>query len=659
MAFVPADRVKVSITTLGTVDFGLGAAVTPAFNDFITAGIPDGSLVAYSAYNNSQFETGRGTYNSGTSTLSRDRVFSSSAAGAHTDFTASPVLIVSFLAENSYDILAHSTAASAGTLNTDDMVIPPECIVVGGLSEGGDGSVYEQGSAAGDETLASATISGNSTGWQGYTLVVVIATSAFAAVTHKRKVRVTFTSSSATDFKLIAANIGHVGASGNPYDFASAVPLKDASGNTSITVPANGTATMTADFFFQPGKNLAIDFYTDVAGSDAIAQGAVLGWTSYYTGANEVGLLTKLAGYTPVPNWSYLVSKVEILAGDDSFTTADGQRYEEAFGSKTAGGFGRQLNETNSVFDARPAIMSGGFPAGRVWYGEDHGMRGDFLSGGGYNSPFTDNAPPWADLIAKVRPGDTIVLPGGNNFDFHYSICGFNSKPAILPFATRLVGRGFWSGLAKNYTPSGGATSDEIFLECSDHGNVELNGILLYQNGAGGTAFGCVAPDTSADLLHVVINRMLVTGLGANTWRNGVVIDGTNGPVHYGARDYHIDKLEIANSGGFGLKLAGCEGSGYLADVLIIPLGAPTDKSIWITGNANNSTALMSACIRGGGSLVIEFSSSLNIVTSAQSSVSIDANSSGIMMTMTDLTIVPPTILGTNCTVQVGSKIYP
>jgi len=75
MAFVVADRVKVTSTTTGTGTYTLGSAST-GFQDFTVIG--DGNTTYYTATDGTDWEVGIGTYTASGTTLSRDAILSSS-----------------------------------------------------------------------------------------------------------------------------------------------------------------------------------------------------------------------------------------------------------------------------------------------------------------------------------------------------------------------------------------------------------------------------------------------------------------------------------------------------------------------------------------------------------------------------------------------------
>ena len=83
MSLNTIDRAKVTSTTTGTGSFSLGSAVT-GYQDF--TGVGDGNQTYYTIENDTEWETGIGSYNSGT--LSRDLVLESSNSGNIVDFSS-------------------------------------------------------------------------------------------------------------------------------------------------------------------------------------------------------------------------------------------------------------------------------------------------------------------------------------------------------------------------------------------------------------------------------------------------------------------------------------------------------------------------------------------------------------------------------------------
>lgn len=72
--------VRVNSATAGTGTLTLGTAVAGCLT-FADAGVPDGAVVGYAIHDGSDTEVGRGTFNSGAGTLTRDTVLASTNSG--------------------------------------------------------------------------------------------------------------------------------------------------------------------------------------------------------------------------------------------------------------------------------------------------------------------------------------------------------------------------------------------------------------------------------------------------------------------------------------------------------------------------------------------------------------------------------------------------
>lgn len=103
MADFRANRVHVDCSTSGTANFTVGAAISAAYQSFAGAGVPNGADFSYTAYTATQFECGRGTYVSGSTSITRTAgnvVAGSAGAGALTNFSSNPRLFMGPLAED-------------------------------------------------------------------------------------------------------------------------------------------------------------------------------------------------------------------------------------------------------------------------------------------------------------------------------------------------------------------------------------------------------------------------------------------------------------------------------------------------------------------------------------------------------------------------------
>lgn len=87
MPLVVKDRVRETSTTAGTGTFSLAGAVT-GFQSFSAIGNGNTTFYTIALQGGSEWEVGIGTYTSSGTTLSRDTVLASSAAGAKVSFSA-------------------------------------------------------------------------------------------------------------------------------------------------------------------------------------------------------------------------------------------------------------------------------------------------------------------------------------------------------------------------------------------------------------------------------------------------------------------------------------------------------------------------------------------------------------------------------------------
>jgi len=104
------DRVKVNVNTNGTGILTLGSAYS-GFQDFSALGT--GNIKTYyTLVNGTNWETGEGTYNSTSGTLSRDLVFESSSSGNIINLSSSSTVFISYPAKTSIYLNSTSTPSS-------------------------------------------------------------------------------------------------------------------------------------------------------------------------------------------------------------------------------------------------------------------------------------------------------------------------------------------------------------------------------------------------------------------------------------------------------------------------------------------------------------------------------------------------------------------
>jgi hypothetical protein len=90
---------RVSTATVGTGTMTLGAVVG-GYLTFAQAGVPDGAVVSYAINDGSNSEAGFGTYLATGPTLSRDKIVSSTNAGAAINLSGTAQVFITALAED-------------------------------------------------------------------------------------------------------------------------------------------------------------------------------------------------------------------------------------------------------------------------------------------------------------------------------------------------------------------------------------------------------------------------------------------------------------------------------------------------------------------------------------------------------------------------------
>src|SRR5262245_28902336 len=95
------NRVSFRAASNGTGDFVVSTVIA-GFRTPATAGLPDGSIVDYTAESDdkTEWETGVGTYTAGTVTLARTTVRESSNGNAAVNFTAAPKVFIDLHAQS-------------------------------------------------------------------------------------------------------------------------------------------------------------------------------------------------------------------------------------------------------------------------------------------------------------------------------------------------------------------------------------------------------------------------------------------------------------------------------------------------------------------------------------------------------------------------------
>lgn len=132
MAFVVADRVKVTSTTTGTGTYTLGSAST-GFQDFTVIG--DGNTTYYTATDGTDWEVGIGTYTASGTTLSRDAILSSSNSDNAVNWSAgSKDIFVTYPAERSVYAVGSGITSQTGAVYTNQATVSQDTTVATGTN---------------------------------------------------------------------------------------------------------------------------------------------------------------------------------------------------------------------------------------------------------------------------------------------------------------------------------------------------------------------------------------------------------------------------------------------------------------------------------------------------------------------------------------------
>lgn len=132
MAFVVADRVKVTTTTTGTGTYTLLSA-SAGFQDFTAIG--DGNSTYYTATDNTDWEVGIGTYTASGTTLTRDVILSSSNSGNAVSWTAgSKDIFVTYPSERAVYSVGSVVGSATGAVYANQVVVSQDTAIVSGTN---------------------------------------------------------------------------------------------------------------------------------------------------------------------------------------------------------------------------------------------------------------------------------------------------------------------------------------------------------------------------------------------------------------------------------------------------------------------------------------------------------------------------------------------
>ena len=139
MALVLADRVQDTTTTAGTGTITLSGSAPAGFQSFAVIG--NGNTTYYTVTSGNDWEVGIGTYTSSGTTLSRDTVLSSSAAGAKITLAGTSTVFVTLPSERTVtsgattDLVLPTPGTSSNVLTSNGTVWVSQALNVAGTPD--------------------------------------------------------------------------------------------------------------------------------------------------------------------------------------------------------------------------------------------------------------------------------------------------------------------------------------------------------------------------------------------------------------------------------------------------------------------------------------------------------------------------------------------
>lgn len=259
MSFVVADRVKETTTVVGTGAIPLGGAPT-GYQSFSVIGNGNSTFYSITFGNTTQWETGIGTYNSTTNTLSRDTVLSSSNSNA----------LVNFFAGAKTVVLAQPSERAVYAVNGEIVAANGATLPVSGGGTGGTNAADARTNLGAQTALVS-----------GANIKTVNSTSLLGS----GDVAVQPTLVSGTNIKTV--NGGNILGSGNLV-----VSLSPAGANTQVQYNNAGSFAGSSAFTFD-GSQIAVNGVTLGRGAGNIATNTAVGAAALAantTGSNAVAI---------------------------------------------------------------------------------------------------------------------------------------------------------------------------------------------------------------------------------------------------------------------------------------------------------------------------------------------------------------------------------
>ena len=160
--------------------------------------------------------------------------------------------------------------------------------------------------------MYSNTLDADSSGWNGYTLVMRFETALLTMPSGSiTQVRFKFEGGAAEGMDISSAYVGHAAGTGDAYDFAATPVQLLWAGSGSKSIGAGATATTDwASFAYNKTSALLVALYSGAAADTFRKRDSVTNATLYYKNANEPATVDK-TGYSSSATTLIGINKIE------------------------------------------------------------------------------------------------------------------------------------------------------------------------------------------------------------------------------------------------------------------------------------------------------------------------------------------------------------
>jgi hypothetical protein len=420
MALTLADRVRETTTTTGTGAITLGGAVL-GFVAF-SAVLANGATTYYAIVGSTQWEVGLGTYVSGSNTLQRTTVFSSSNGGALVSFTSGTKNVILTQPSERAVYVDGTTVVAANGATVPNSLLANSSITINGvtIALGGSSSVVPAPNPLVNYTLTTPTI--NSPTITGGTLTdnisqgtVVTADSAFDALRVTQNgagnafVVEDATTPDGSPFVITANGSVVVGYTSTINAGGATNPKLEVLGTTpSLSTIASGiysSDTTPASYYFLKSRSGALGTNTIVQSGDQIGQVVFSGadGTTFIPAASIVAEVDTTPGTSDMPGRLVFKTTADGAATPTTAVTID--------------------NAQRVGVGAAPVASKGTFQVGTIGYTDTGVVAGLSSSVAGYNQVILQNTNAGATASVNFN-----ISNDGGTATTNYGEFGMNSS---------------------------------------------------------------------------------------------------------------------------------------------------------------------------------------------------------------------------------------